>query len=309
MSNIQRNSWPRVLLLGHRSALGASVRLRLRASGCDLCLLEKGSWPALPARAARAGSLEAAAGDPAAPAALVVISELGLPSGVMGSLRWRCGRGRLRRQAAELARQASRCGVTDLVVVSSALRYRPAADSWLDENAPTDCSPETAAAEAAEIAAETFSVLGGHSVILRLGWPYGGDDRLTRRVIGAAAKGWQMFDGPPDVFLPTVEITDAAASILPALSAPAGRYNVTDGHPRTQAELSEALATGAGGALHPLFDLRWGHGSLFGRSRRADGTAFTSVTGWRPAFRDSAHRLAHLSRAAAERRTSPGLRA
>ena len=309
MSNIQRNSWPRVLLLGHRSALGASVRLRLRASGCDLCLLEKGSWPALPARAARAGSLEAAAGDPAAPAALVVISELGLPSGVMGSLRWRCGRGRLRRQAAELARQASRCGVTDLVVVSSALRYRPAADSWLDENAPTDCSPETAAAEAAEIAAETFSVLGGHSVILRLGWPYGGDDRLTRRVIGAAAKGWQMFDGPPDVFLPTVEMTDAAASILPALSAPAGRYNVTDGHPRTQAELSEALATGAGGALHPLFDLRWGHGSLFGRSRRADGTAFTSVTGWRPAFRDSAHRLAHLSRAAAERRTSPGLRA
>ena len=309
MSHIRRNSWPRVLLLGHWSALGANVRLHLRASGCDVCLVEEGSWPALPLRAAPTGSLEAAAGDPAAPAALVMMSELCLPSGVMGSLRWRCGRGRLRRHAAELARRASRCGVTELVVVSSALRYRPAAGSWLDEDAPTDPSPETAAAAAAEAAADTFSWLGGHSVILRLGWPYGGDDRLTRRVIGAAAKGWQMFDGPPDVFLPTVEITDAASSILPALSAPAGRYNVTDGHPRTHGELGEAIAAGAGGALHPLFDLRWGHGSLFGRSRRADGTAFASVTGWRPAFRDSADRLADLSRAAMARRTLPGLRA
>ena len=303
MSHIQRNRWPRVLLLGHGSALGASVLAKLRASGCDVRLLRADSAPALPAHAARAGSLEAAAGDPAVPAALVVISELGLPSGALGSLRWRCRRGRLRRQAARLARRAAQCGVTDLVVVSSALRYRPAAGRWLDEDAPTDSSPETAAAESAEVAASAFSSLGGHSVILRLGWPYGGDDPLTRRVIGAAAKGWQMFDGPPDVFLPTVEITDAAASILPALSAPAGRYNVTDGLPRTQGELGEAISAGAGGRLHPLFDLRWGHGSLFGRSRRADSTAFTAVTGWRPAFTDSAVRLADLSRAAVAQRT------
>jgi nucleoside-diphosphate-sugar epimerase len=85
--------------------------------------------------------------------------------------------------------------------------------------------------------------------------------------------------------------------VIPALRAAPGIYNVTDRCPRTQGELSEAVAAGIGRPLHPLFDVRWGHGPIFGRSRRLDGAVFAAATGWSPRVPDSADRLAELCRA------------
>ena len=134
--------------------------------------------------------------------------------------------------------------------------------SWL-----CGAPPETAQALAAEAAAEGFTDLGGTSVVLRLGWTYGRADRLTRQILQAAARGWQLLDGPPGAYVPMVEISDAATAAVAALSAPPGLYYVTDGHARNQRELAQIVQEGLGRELHTLADGRWGRGRLFGSFR------------------------------------------
>ena len=114
---------------------------------------------------------------------------------------------------------------------------------------------------------------------------------MTRRILAAGARGWQLLDGPSSVCVPTVEFHDAAAAAVAALSAPAGLYYVTDGHPRTQGELTEIITAGLGRELHPLADAHWGHGQLFGYHRPVDGSKFRAITDWRPRYPDAAERL------------------
>jgi len=192
----------------------------------------------------------------------------------------------------EVARQGWAGGATTLVALSSALLYGPAADDsrWLDP------PPETAEAQAAEAAAEAFSGLGGRSVVLRLGWPYGHGDRLTWQVLRAAGKGWQLLDGPVGAFVPTVEISDAATAAVAALDMPPGSYDVTDRVPRAQWELSDALAAGLERPLFPLYDPRWGYGRLLGASPPLRGTAFAAAADWRPVHPDAAVRFYGLGR-------------
>ena len=110
----------------------------------------------------------------------------------------------------------------------------------------------------------------------------------------ALRRGWLLLDGPPEARVPTIETTDAASAAVAALTAPAGVYDVTDGAPRAQRELADAIAAAAGRDLHPLNDGSRGHGQLFGCARPADGAEFRAVTGWRPRFPDAAERLSQL---------------
>jgi 2-alkyl-3-oxoalkanoate reductase len=273
-----------VTLVGHGSALGARVRRELAASGYDVRLTSQ---------AARVADALARPGRDAA-ATLVAVADLALPAHAVGALLWRRRRPLMLDQAARLGRDARAGGITTLVVLSSALLYADDAGGWLDESGPVDPLPETGQAEALERAAEVFALLGGHAVVLRLGWPYGGGDRLTEQVMRAAGKGWLLFDAAPGLYLPTIGLDDAACAAVAALHAPPGLYNVSDGRLRTGQELGQAVAAAAGRAVRPLLDSRWVDGPLLGRSRRLVATAFPMATGWRARDADVAAAFSSL---------------
>jgi nucleoside-diphosphate-sugar epimerase len=228
--------------------------------------------------------------------ALIIASELAVPAGPLTS-RHRRRRGA--RQCLEFvtaARLARDRGASRMVGLSSAFIFGRHAHVGSDRSWLCGAPPETAQALAAEAAAETFTELGGTSVVLRLGWTYGRTDRITRQILQAAARGWQLLDGPPGACVPVVEISDAAAAAVAALSAPPGLYYVTDGRARNQRELARIFQDGLGRELHPLADGRWGRGRLFGSSRLVDGSLFPAATGWRPRSPAAAERLGHLCR-------------
>jgi hypothetical protein len=285
-----------IAVLGYRSALGAEVCRALAASGYEV--RRAGGGPCEHRqRSPRRPDEVAPLGRAACPgSALVVVSELTLPVGALRSLRRRRQKRRLCRWADEVARLARGSGATTFVGLSSAFISGSQIHGQFGPSRAVKPPAETAGALAVEAAAERFSDLGGQSIVLRLGWPYGAGDRLTRHVIGAGSRGWQVLDGPPGTRVPTIEISDAAMAAVAALRAPAGSYDVTDGHSRTQQELTDAIAAGFGRELHPLCDRRWGNGRLFGQSRRLDVTAFRSITGWRPRVADAAEQFAELAR-------------
>jgi hypothetical protein len=263
---------PAVMVLGQESPLGAEVCRALTAGGYRL---------------APAGSRISA---------LIIASELAVPGGPLTSRLRRRRAVRQCRQLVRAARLARDRGATRLVGLSSAFIFGRHTSTRSDRTWLQGAPPETAQALAVEAAAEAFTELGGTSVVLRLGWTYGRTDQLTRQILAAGARGWQLLDGPPDARVPTIEITDAAMAAVTALAAPAGLYYVTDGNPRTQRELAQIIQSGLGCELHPLADARWGHGQLFGRSRPVDGSRFRVVADWRPRYPDTAEGLGQLCR-------------
>jgi hypothetical protein len=46
-----------------------------------------------------------------------------------------------------------------------------------------------------------------------LGWPYDRDDGLTKFVLRAGAKGWQVLDGPAEAVVPTIAMSDAVSAV------------------------------------------------------------------------------------------------
>jgi hypothetical protein len=261
-----------VMVLGQESPLGAEVCRALTAGGYRL---------------APAGSQISA---------LIIASELAVPGGPLTSRVRRRRAARQCRQLVRAARLARDRGAVRVVALSSAFIFGRHTGTRSDRTWLQGAPPETAQALAVEAAAEAFTELGGTSVVLRLGWTYGRADQLTRQILAAGARGWQLLDGPPGARIPTVEITDAAAAAVTALAAPAGLYYVTDGNPRTQRELAQIIQSGLGCELHPLADARWGHGQLFGRSRPVDGSRFSVVADWQPRYPDTAERLGQLCR-------------
>jgi nucleoside-diphosphate-sugar epimerase len=228
--------------------------------------------------------------------ALIIASELAVPGGPLISRHRRRRGARQCRELVRAARLARDRGASRLVGLSSAFIFGRHAHLGSDRSWLCGAPPETAQALAVEAAAEIFTEFGGTSVVLRLGWTYGRTDRLTRQILQAGARGWQLLDGPPGAYVPMVEISDAAVAAVAALSAPPGLYYVTDGRARNQRELAQIVQEGLGRELHTLADGRWGRGRLLGRSRLVDGSPFGAVTGWRPRFADAAEQLGHLCR-------------
>lgn len=188
-------------------------------------------------------------------------------------------------QAVETAR---RHGAARVIVLSTVFRYADDGGLPLGPDSDTLTEAEVAQPAAAERAADLFACLGGDAVVLRLGWTWGIEESITRRVLAAAGRGWRLIDGDPDAWLAVIAEHDAARAVIPALTAPPGCYDVTDGFPVRQATLNARLSIAVAKDLHPLDDPWWGlRGVLFGHSRRVTGTTFTDVTGWRPHMTDA----------------------
>ena len=275
----------RVVLIGAPSPLRSAVAQQLQASSALLACLD------IPARLSCPA---VTSGNGLAGATVVFVTLPRLP-GLAARLRQRY-RGPALAAGFEQAVSAARHhGAARVVVLSTAFRYDDDDGLTLHPGSPTLEAAETAPAAAAERAARLFTSLGGDSVVLRLGWTYGREEAITRRVLAAARRGWRLIDADPGAWVALIAEPDAARAVRPALTVPPGTYNLTDGCPVTQGMLNARLEAALGRPLHSLDELGWGaDGTLFGPSRKIADRTFGDLTGWQPQAAPAAESLASL---------------
>lgn len=267
----------RVVLAGAPSPLRLAVMRRLRAAAVPVtCLDTRDRLP--PAQSAAAADVESGLNG-----ATIVLVTVPRPPGLGTRLRHRFRDRALAARFGQAVTAGREHGAARVVVLSTVFRYQDDGGLPLRPGWPVSEAPETAPAAAAEHAAALFASLGGHSVVLRLGWPCGPREAITRQVVSAARRGWRLIDGDPAAWIAMIAESDAAQAVLPALSVAPGTYNLTDGLPVTQGTLTARLEEAQGRHLHTLDDPRWGyHGTLFGHSRKIADRTFGNLTGWRP---------------------------
>ncbi len=181
-------------------------------------------------------------------------------------------------------------GASRYIQESLAFIYPDRGDDWIDEDVAVDPPPHARSTLVAEDRVERFTDAGGSGVVLRFGQFYAPDASHTASWIRLARRGLSPFVGPPLAFMPLVHADDAAASVLAALDAPAGTYNVVDDEPLTQGQLANALADSVrrdGLRFPPGSLLRIGGAKvrMLMRSQRVSNQRFRDVTMWRPRWR------------------------
>jgi nucleoside-diphosphate-sugar epimerase len=191
--------------------------------------------------------------------------------------------------SAAVADAALAAGVGRLVQESVSMLYRDQGACWIDEDAPIDRYPMARANLAAETNTRRFSALGGTGIVLRFGWFYGPGAAHSEQLFAQARRHIGLVLGPPDSYVSSIHVADAAAAVAVALHAPAGTFNIVDDEPLTKREYAYALARAAGTTM-------WLRGPgraalLFGdrltsltRSLRVSNARFRTVTGWAPRY-------------------------
>jgi nucleoside-diphosphate-sugar epimerase len=180
-------------------------------------------------------------------------------------------------------------GVGRLVQESVAMLYRDQGARWVDEDAPVDRYPMARGNLAAEANACRFSAAGGRGVVLRFGWFYGPGAAHSEQLLALARRHLGLVLGPPDGYVSSIHVADAAAAVAAALRAPAGTFNIVDDEPLTKREYAKALARAAGKAMWLRGPGR--AGLLLGdrltsltRSLRVSNARFRAATGWAPRY-------------------------
>lgn len=214
-----------------------------------------------------------------------------IPSTVSYPFRraWRAN-DRIRTEGSTAVREAAqRAGVERVVQESIAFGYADGGAAWLDEDSPVDTFPILEANLTAEANAHRFTASGGTGVVLRFGLFYGPGSVNSDEMLALARWRFGVQLGPPNAYMPTIHLTDAAAAVSAALTIPAGTYNATDDEPLTARELTDAVATAVG--RKPL--LRGpGRLALLGgssmsaiiRSQRVSNAKFKQASGWSPRY-------------------------
>jgi nucleoside-diphosphate-sugar epimerase len=180
-------------------------------------------------------------------------------------------------------------GVPRVVQESVSMLYRDRGSSWIDEDMPVDEYPLARANLAAEANLNRFSAGGGTGTVLRFGWFYGPGAAHSEQMLGMARRHIGSVLGPPESFLSSIHLVDAAAAVVAALRAPAGTFNVVDDEPLTKRDYATALAAAVGKNM-------WVRGPgraamLFGdrltsltRSLRVSNARLRGITGWEPRY-------------------------
>jgi len=183
-------------------------------------------------------------------------------------------------------------GVGRVVQESVSMLYHDQAASWIREDAPIDRYPMARGNLAAEANAHRFSEAGGTGIVLRFGWFYGPGAAHSQQLFALARRHLGLVLGPPDGYVSSIHVADAAAAVAAALQAPAGTFNVVDDKPLTKRQYDQALARAAGTTM-------WLRGPgraavLFGdrltsltRSLRVSNARFRAATGWAPRYRSA----------------------
>jgi nucleoside-diphosphate-sugar epimerase len=106
--------------------------------------------------------------------------------------------------------------------------YRDQGARWVDENVPIDRYPMAQGNITAETNAHRFSQSGGTGIVLRFGWFYGPGAAHSEQMLAQARHHIGFVLGPPNGYVSSIHVADAAAAVAAALSAPAGTFNIVD---------------------------------------------------------------------------------
>ncbi len=193
---------------------------------------------------------------------------------------------RLRIEGAGLVVEAAaEVGVRRFVQQSLSFIYQDRGDEWIDETTPVDVTPVTEPLVVAEEHARRIEETGGTAVCLRYGLIVG-DDRNTRYTMRRARKRRPFALGGPDGWMHVIHPDDIGTSVLSALSAPSGHYNV-GAAPLTRREYADLVAKAVGRERGDFLadwvvDLGGDKMELLTRSQRVSSALFTERTGWKP---------------------------
>lgn len=194
--------------------------------------------------------------------------------------------------SAAVVEAAQAANVERLVQESVAMLYRDQGARWIDEDAPVDHYPAATGNHAAEAGAHRFAAAGGTAVVLRFGLFYGRGAGHSEQMLALARRHVAPVIGPPESYLSSIHVADAAEAVVAALHAPAGPFNIVDDEPLTKRDYSHALAQASGtralargpGRACLLFGDRL---TSLNRSLRVSNGRFRGATGWAPRYRSA----------------------
>jgi nucleoside-diphosphate-sugar epimerase len=199
---------------------------------------------------------------------------------------WR-GNDRLHREAsANLVDAALETGSSRYLQHSVAFQYADGGSEWITEDDAIDPPAHGLAIVDAEHQTRRFTDGGGVGVVLRFGVFYGPDAPNTRDLLRIARLGFVPFPGGPDAFLSSIHTDDLGRSVIAALAAAPGEYNVVDDEPITRLDLGKAIARALGRKrlrIQPALSTRLGTSmALIARSLRVSNERFKYEAGWTP---------------------------
>ena len=184
---------------------------------------------------------------------------------------------RLRSEATRLLVDAALVtGVERFVQQSITFIYADGGDRWLDEEAPIGPVRENLrSALDAEAEVDRFRLLGATGVTLRHSLVYG--QHASDEYVAAIRAGEIVIQGSGSNLVASIHVDDVATSLVAALDAPDGVYNVSDDLPVTAWEYNASLA-GLLGVDAP----RRVPSSGPVISHRVSSRKFRETTGWAP---------------------------
>lgn len=180
-------------------------------------------------------------------------------------------------------------GVGRFVQESVSMLYQDRGSAWIDEDVPVDEYPLARGNLAAEANANRFSASGGTGTVLRFDWFYGPGATHSEQMLAMARRHIGSILGPPESYVSSIHMADAATAVVAALGAPAGTFNVVDDEPLTKGDYANAMAAAAG---KPMWVRGPGRAAmLFGdrltsltRSLRVSNARLRETTGWVPRY-------------------------
>jgi nucleoside-diphosphate-sugar epimerase len=275
---------PALVAAGHR------VSALARSDAKAAVLRGQGATPVLVSLFDRHALTEAFAGHDA-----VVNLASALPSttAFIRKSAWRdCERVRAEGSAA-VVDAARAAGVHKLIQESVVMIYRDGGSRWIDEDQPVDHYPITRSNHAAEASANRFAAADGDASILRFGVFYGPHAAHSEQIIEMARRHIGFVPGRSDTYISSICVTDGAAAIVAALSAPGGTYNIVDDTPLTKHDYAEACCAAVGvqhwiGAPGRLGLLLGDRLTSMTRSLRVSNQRFRDAAGWQPRYPSAA---------------------
>ena len=188
----------------------------------------------------------------------------------------------------EAARQN---GIRRFIFESLAMAYPNGGADWLDETVPL--APQVTFMQSvldAEAMLAEFGREGGEPVALRYSRIYG-PGRASDGFLDVVAQRGMPIIGTGENYVSSIHTDDVGTSVVAALGATPGVYNVSDDEPVWQRDYVTTLAN-ALMAPSPRRVPTWMARMLMGRatgvmtsSQRVSNRRFREETGWAPAFR------------------------
>lgn len=283
----------RVLVTGATGVLGRRAVPALVSAGHEVVAVARTEAKATAVRKAGAEPIALDLLDPVAVASAVegveAVANLATsipPTSKAAFRRAWAENDRLRRDAsAILVDAAVRHGVPRFVQESITFLYADAGAEWIDEHAPIDAVGVTTTATIAEQNTARVTETGGAGIVLRFAQFVADDSGHLREMWPMLRRGALPLFGDPDGYESYIDVEDAAAAVVAALSAPAGVYNVGDDDPLTRRQHAEVVSEALGRSvrLPPAFIGSVPALKVRARSQRISNRHLRDVTGWAPA--------------------------